>query len=619
MRACAVVLLPVALASMASAQGSFSQTDWSGGSGEPGPVTDFGTKYYASSYISWEGIPGSILLRINRVQHMISGDMYGCNYAFPADMDGDGDTDVVASQTLSWERVMWFENDGAGGGWREHEIAWNHSSAWCAYPGDLDNDGDMDVVGANSNPDHPSIEWWRNEDGVGNTWQWFGIDDDFGAPFFVCCADIDGDGRQEVVSTSRTSPDETAWWDKDDFTPPQPPWSKHLIASGSDLGYELFPVDLDQDGDLDVIAAYYSSDGLVFHENTDGSGTSWTDHQINDPWWGARSAHAADVDGDADLDIVACGADGDQVNYLGFFENKGFADSWETHWIYINTWDVFFPLGVHAADLTQDGLVDIACAEGSENWDLTVWQNIDASQNLFAQHILETGPWFQDVNTADFDGDGKLDLLVAASSGGIPIRWYEIDPCGQGRLTSSILDAQGWCDWDSIGWTSVEPEGTDITFQIRGSNHPDEMGAWSDTLTGPCSLEGHLDSAYRFVQYRVHLQAEPGVPSPYLEQVLIHYGSMGVEEGQGGEPLSLSVTPNPFTGLALVSVAGPSAETAVSVYDISGRRIRELSPNAAAAYEWHGLDDSGKAVPSGCYLVRAVRGGEVAQAQIIKL
>ena len=115
MRACAVVLLPVALASMASAQGSFSQTDWSGGSGEPGPVMDFGTKYYASSYISWEGIPGSILLRINRVQHMISGDMYGCNYAFPADMDGDGDTDVVASQTLSWERVMWFENDGAGG------------------------------------------------------------------------------------------------------------------------------------------------------------------------------------------------------------------------------------------------------------------------------------------------------------------------------------------------------------------------------------------------------------------------------------------------------------------------------------------------------------------------
>jgi len=111
MRACAVVLLPVALASMASAQGSFVQTDWSGGSGEPGPVTDFGTTYYASSYISWEGMPGSILLRINRVQHMISGDMYGCNYAFPADMDGDGDLDVVMA-TWTW----WLPRPSPGSG-----------------------------------------------------------------------------------------------------------------------------------------------------------------------------------------------------------------------------------------------------------------------------------------------------------------------------------------------------------------------------------------------------------------------------------------------------------------------------------------------------------------------
>ena len=617
MRACAVVLLPVALASMASAQGSFVQTDWSGGSGEPGPVTDFGTTYYASSYISWEGMPGSILLRINRVQHMISGDMYGCNYAFPADMDGDGDQDVVASQRLSWERVMWFENDGAGGGWREHEIAWNHPYVWCAYPGDLDNDGEVDVVGAN--PVYGGLEWWRNEDGVGDTWQWFGIDNDFGGPNYACTADIDGDGRLEVVSPSGYSLNQIAWWDKDDFTPPSPPWIKHVIAYGCDAD-EIYVVDLDQDGDMDVISP---KDGLCFHDNVDGVGLTWEETEILGADNSGDFMHAADVDCDGDLDVVACGLKDYNPNpdtrYVAWFENKGFCDSWETHWIYSNTWDVFFPYGVHAADLTQDGLVDIACAEGSQNWDLTVWQNIDASQNLFAQHILETGPWFQDVDTADFDGDGKLDLLVAASSGGIPIRWYEIDPCGQGRLTSSILDAQGWPEWESIEWTSVEPEGTDIAFQIRGSNDPDEMGAWSDTLTEPGSLEGHLDSAYRFVQYRVHLQADSGVLSPYLEEVSINCGSMGVEGEEDEESLSISIAPNPFSELLSIEVSGFSGDVTVRVYDISGRMLRELSPNAAGAYEWHGLDNSGKAVPAGCYVVRAVRCDEVAQLQVVRL
>jgi hypothetical protein len=611
--------LLLVFASAAFAQGGlFGQTDWSGGSGVQGPVYPWGDTFYTSSHICWDGLPGYILLRIYRVQHMISGDMYGCYYAFPADMDGDGDLDVVASQTLSWDRVMWFENDGAGGGWREHEIAWNHPEVQCAYPGDLDNDGDMDVAGANGV--FGGLEWWRNEDGAGNEWKWFGIDNDFGTPNFVCCADIDGDGRLEVVSPSGYSLNQIAWWDKDDFTPPSPPWIKHVIAYGCD-GDEIFVVDLDQDGDMDVVSPKY---GLCFHDNVDGVGLTWEETDIMEGGDEAQFLHAADVDSDGDMDVVASGRKKDIASdedhyFLAWFENEGFCNSWETHWIYINTWDVFYPRGVHAADLTEDGLVDIVCAEGSQNWDLTVWRNIDASQNLFSQHILETGPYFRDVDTADFDGDGRLDMLVAASSGGVNIRWIDIDPCLQGSLTSSILDAQGWPEWESIEWTSVEPEGTEITFQIRGSGDPDEMGAWSDTLTEPCSLEGHLDSAYRFIQYRVHLQAEPGAPSPYLEQMLVHFSNMGVEEGGEPEPLALSVIPNPFTALALISVTGPLEGTAVSVYDISGRLVRELSTNHAGAFEWHGLDGSGEAVPPGCYLVRAVRGDELAQAHVIHI
>ncbi len=609
-----LVLAAALLPASGLSDGFYSQLDWSGGGGDLGPDISFGTTFYTSENISWDGLPGYILLGIDATQHPINNDMHGCDYAFPADMDGDGDLDVVASQTLDWHRVMWFENDGSGGGWAEHEIEFNYPGVRCAYPGDLDNDGDMDVIGAG----YSGVEWWRNEDGVGDTWQRFSIDDDFGAPFFACCADIDGDSLLEVVSTSRTSPDETAWWEPV-TTPPDSVWQKRMVSGGSSNGYELYPVDLDQDGDMDILVAHYSADGLVFYENTDGSGTSWTAHEIIASWGAARSVHAADIDGDGDLDIVSCGADDDN-NYLWLFENEG--DSlWVEHVIDIGTADDWLPFGVHAADMTDDGLVDILCAVPIWNvHELALHRNITGSVDMFAKFVIAGGlSWFRDVDVADFDGDGKLDVLAAVPTGGINIRWFDIDPYLQGSLTSTILDAQGWPEWESIEWTSVEPEGTDITFQIRGSNDPDEMGAWSDTLSEPCSLEGHLDSAYRFIQYRVHLQAEPGAPTPYLEQVLIHFSSMGVEEGEGGEPLALSATPNPFTERALISVAGSSEETSVRVYDLSGRVIGTLSPDERGAFEWDGLDGSGAEVPAGCYVVRASGEGTAAQLRLIKL
>ena len=622
MRALTALLATAFLPAVALSDGFYSQLDWSGGGGDLGPDISFGNTFYTSENICWDGLPGYILLGVDATQHPISDDMYGCNYAFPADMDGDGDMDVVASQTLGQLRVMWFENDGSGGGWEEHEIAFNHSEVQCAYPGDMDGDGDMDVVGAN--PISNRVEWWRNEDGVGDTWQMFTISDYFGNTYFACCADIDGDGVQEPVAVS-TGLAELAWWESE-TTPPDSAWQKHVVSNTAQCR-ELFTTDLDQDGDIDILAAIKyppdNSSAVSFYENIDDVGQTWEETIV--VWSYTRTAtsvHAADVDGDAEIDIVACGEKDWKYppyeRYLSWVENEGFGDSWEEHLLTFGDMYDFFPEAVHAADLTSDGLVDIVCAEGSQSWDLTLWRNVDASDNTFAEFTLKTGPWFTDVDAADFDGDGKLDLLVAAALD-LELRWFDIDPYLQGSLTSTILDAQGWPEWESIEWTSVEPEGTDITFQIRGSNDPDEMGAWSDTLTEPGSLEGHLDSAYRFVQYRVHLQADSGVISPYLEQVMIHFSSMGVEEGQEGEPLALSATPNPFADRVSISLVGSSEEASVRIYDLSGRVIRKLLRDEAGSFEWNGLDASGAEVPSGCYVVRASGKGTAVQLRLIKL
>jgi len=623
----ATAVLSAAIPPVVFASGSFVQTDWSGGGGVSGPEISFGTTFSTSESICWEGLPGYILLDLNATQHVISADMSGCDAAFPADMDGDGDMDVVAQShdTMYQEYfVKWFENDGNGLGWTAHIIEENYSLFLCAYPGDLDSDGDMDVVGANANSVHPGVEWWRNEDGLGNEWTRFVVDEVFGKPRFACCADLDGDDSLEIVAASYTHPHEIAWWSSV-TVPADSVWEKHLVSETSEDCRELYPTDLDQDGDVDLLATLELDDnaGLSFQENVDGTGLVWSEIVVAGDELPSISVHSADMDGDGDLDVVGCGWDmwaGDYYFYLSWFENEGGCQSWAEHEVQEGEFYLFSPHAVHAADLTRDGMPDIICGEHGHTSDLSVYRSISIGEDMFAEYVLESGPWFDDVDTADFNGDSLPDMLVAASNG-IEVRWYDIDCPLQGSLTSSVLDAQGWPEWDSIEWEAVEPAGTSLTFQVRGSNDHEEMGAWSDTIQTSGSLEGYLDSAYRFIQYRVNLQMAEGAPTPYLDQVVFYFSNMGVEEGGEGPPMQVSASPNPFTSAASISVEGVFDPDAVSleVYDIYGRLLRTLTPDRAGCCRWDGCDNTGREVPAGCYLVLASGPDGAARSRLVKL
>jgi hypothetical protein len=254
-----------------------------------------------------------------------------------------------------------------------------------------------------------------------------------------------------------------------------------------------------------------------------------------------------------------------------------------------------------------------------EDHEVGLYRNVDGSLDKFAKYVISGGSsHYRDADAADFDGDGKVDVLVASSTG-IEVSWFDVSSPTQGSLTSSILDAQGWPEWESIEWTSVEPEGTDITFQIRGSGDPDEMGAWSDTLYEPGSLEGHLDSTYRFIQYRVNLEMEEGARTPYLEEVIVHFENMGVEEGGELEPLALSVTPNPFSESVDVVVTGMPEAGSVLVFDLSGRMVRELLPDENGCCRWDGRDSEGGVLPAGCYMLRAEWSEGTEELRLVKL
>jgi flagellar hook assembly protein FlgD len=59
--------------------------------------------------------------------------------------------------------------------------------------------------------------------------------------------------------------------------------------------------------------------------------------------------------------------------------------------------------------------------------------------------------------------------------------------------------------------------------------------------------------------------------------------------------------------VAFVWDAARQSSVRVSLFDVSGRLIRELSRNAGAgqpAVIWDGLDNTGKPVPCGCYTIQ---------------
>jgi hypothetical protein len=217
-----------------------------------------------------------------------------------------GDLEVA----LSWHKsgkgiqMLHVPADPSGSPWsirRATEVSQDEALS----AGDIDNDGSFDLL--------LGTQWLRND---GASWD--------ARPLAAArtpdrnkLADINGDGWLDAVVgfEAISEPGDVVWYENPGRTDGR--WDEHVIATvigpmSLDVG------DLDRDGDFDVVVGEHntadpSTAKLYVFANLDGAGGKWTSHEVSSGDEHHDGAILVDIDDDGDLDILSIGWTHDRV------------------------------------------------------------------------------------------------------------------------------------------------------------------------------------------------------------------------------------------------------------------------------------------------------------------
>jgi hypothetical protein len=195
----------------------------------------------------------------------VADSVSGIRGAQAGDIDGDGDVDLTAAADVAGNVTWWENTDGEGTGWTNHLVDASMPQAGAVWIADLDRDGDEDIVGV-SRALGQGVQWWENTGGDGSLWNGRVIDSNFAGARSVMTADMDRDGDEDVLSCSSAS-SEVAWWENADGLGGS--WARHTVGSlASAPAWNAIAADVDKDGDPDVIGALSNSgaDAALHHD-----------------------------------------------------------------------------------------------------------------------------------------------------------------------------------------------------------------------------------------------------------------------------------------------------------------------------------------------------------------
>lgn len=297
--------------------------------------------------------------------------------------------------------------------------------------GDIDNDGDLDLVTAVSSS--PYCRWYEN-DGAGGGWTAHDGPNTGNGDLAIRVADVDGDYRSDIVVSHSENCGNVSVFSAAD--PRNGTWSERVVYSTTSCGWHTLQVeDVDKDGRPDILAAQMHGQVMVFYNPGRDAVGDWVSDQLATD--GIHTGVLADVDRNGGLDVLGCNYDGDTPVGLRYWQSGAppFAlDAWSYLEIASSGQgnDNIQNFGLAWADVDRDGALDIV---SGHHW----WRNPGgdmaaawARTAIAPDHIV--------CAALDVDGDASSDV-IAMSTDGTQLFWYE----------ATATDGAAWAQRKNFG------------------------------------------------------------------------------------------------------------------------------------------------------------------------
>lgn len=296
--------------------------------------------------------------------------------AVAADLDGDGRVDVVSSSE---------------GRTRAIHVHWNRASGWVteplpaaagrmqwmfSLPLPADGRSGAGLVAAGKN-EGAWLGWFEfpAEPRHLAEWRWRPIRP-VGWVMSIEAADMNGDGRLDLLASDRRGPRSGAFWLE---RLPDGAWREHPIGGEGREAMFLTRADLDGDGLEDVLTAAKPRD-ILFHRRLDRSGLKWETTVIPLPASAgtAKAVRAGDLDGDGRPEIVfSCEGATGELEGVMYLKHEG--GQWRPYSI-AGPRGVKFDL-IELLDVDGDGDLDVITCEETENLGVVWYENQNPGRN----------------------------------------------------------------------------------------------------------------------------------------------------------------------------------------------------------------------------------------------
>ena len=424
-------------------------------------------------------------------KHIITDELRLAKKFEPADIDNDGDLDLVTAAS-NWSvdtaNVAWWENDGTEN-FSEHVLAYDFYTARGIHVADMQNDGNLDIL-VGSNGRRP-LTLFVNDGSGGWTTRTIGVRDC--TIYSISTIDFDEDGYLDIAATyanqfNDIGGDAVRWFENNgDLT-----FTEHTLVSSYENATGVCIADYNNDGSWDILTSAFGEIPVATVPST------WPNVGVNDSiaWWANNGnqifqQNVVTVPADFQSPNDVCSSDLNNDGYpdilvasyfagfnytgpgfllsggLAWWSNDGTGNFGSIQPLYT---DFTFARSIKGKDIDGDGDTDVV---GAADRDSTIlWLENDGTQSFTTHVLTNTFTYAYYALPADFDGDGDMDIIGSAQNA-YEVSWWENHQEDERLITGNDPDTvRFWGDKVIIDFSAGSAGSQDSTtvFYNAGNN-----------------------------------------------------------------------------------------------------------------------------------------------------